>query len=224
LQATEPTFKVVEIFDSIEGEGKRAGALATFIRLAECNLRCSFCDTTYSFGESADAYQIMTLEEILTRVNPRFSFVTLTGGEPLLAPHVDRLINRLAENYQVNIETNGSVDITPFIDITRNVFFTIDYKLPSSGMTDKMRLENYEKLALHDVLKFVVGDDNDLQHMINFLKQLKVSVPRIYIGAVYNNYPLQKIVAAMLKNPILVDANLQLQFHKIIWNPEERGV
>ena len=213
---------MVEIFDSIEGEGKRAGAPATFIRLAGCNLRCSFCDTTYSFGENENDYKIMSVEEIMARINPRFSFVTLTGGEPLLAPKVDILIKRLAQYNQVNIETNGSVDITPFV--TRNVFFTIDYKLPSSGMTNKMLLENYDKLSPQDVLKFVIGDDNDLLHMINFLNQLRRSEPQVYIGAVYDKYPLQKIVAAMLENPILQDTNLQIQFHKIIWNPEERGV
>jgi len=219
------TYKIVEIFNSIEGEGKRAGATATFIRLAGCNLRCTYCDTTYSYGEKGGEYQTMTLDEIITLVNNRRFFrVTITGGEPLLAPGVNMLINHLlTEGCEVNIETNGSVDITSFISITDKLFFTIDYKLPSSGVTDKMFLQNYDKLRPWDVLKFVVGSDADLKHMIDVIKKLK-SNPQIYIGAVYDSYPLQNIVTAMLDNPILKDTHLQLQFHKIIWNVDQRGV
>ena len=229
-------FKVVEIFDSIEGEGKRAGALASFVRLAGCNLRCSYCDTTYSFG---DEYSVMSIDDILARLNERRLYnVTLTGGEPLLAPGVEVLVNRLiSDGFEVNIETNGSVDISPvlscFKDLNmcdmRRLFFTMDYKLPSSGVNHAMFADNFSRLSEWDVIKFVVGGHDDIRCMIKFLEDLKDNfggaiVPQVYIGAVHRGYELQDLVEVMLNTPILKDARLQLQFHKIIWDAEERGV
>ena len=219
MQATQ--YKVVEIFDSIEGEGKRAGKTATFVRLAGCNLRCSFCDTMYAVSTDCD-YQIKTADEILKRA-ASFSRVTLTGGEPLLAAGVVELIKAFADSgVEVNIETNGSVDISEFLEIP-NVFFTIDYKLPSSGVTGEMHLPNFDKLRPTDVLKLVVGNEKDLAHGLQFLSGLK-SQPQIYIGEVYGSGMLQTIVDKMLTEPVVKNANLQLQFHKIVWDADERGV
>jgi 7-carboxy-7-deazaguanine synthase len=217
------TFKIVEIFNSIEGEGKRAGAPASFIRLAGCNLRCSYCDTTYALEENSG--KEMCIEEIVkSAIEKNFYRVTITGGEPLLAQNIDILINRLLEEgCEINIETNGSADIAPYITATEKLFFTIDFKLPSSGETEKMHLENYDKLRPCDVLKFVAGSENDIEYMLNFLAMLK-STPQIYIGAAFEKFPLQKLAESIVNEPILKDAKLQLQFHKIIWNPSQRGV
>jgi len=220
------TYKVVEIFDSIEGEGKRAGQTATFVRFAGCNLNCTYCDTTYANGND---YKIMSLEDIIRRIKERNFFrVTLTGGEPLTVYQIEPLIlELLSMGIEVNIETNGSIDISTVLDYCKTydnkLFFTIDYKLPSSGETDKMLLGNYKKLRTWDVLKFVVGSENDMLHLIDYVQGL-VSQPLIYIGAVYDKYSLQKIVVAMLDEPGLKNANLQVQLHKIIWDPTERGV
>ena len=140
--------KVTEIFDSIDGEGIRTGQPCTFIRLAGCNLRCSYCDTLYSlFGEDEPCeYTEMSTYEILKAVNPLYKRVTLTGGEPLFHKDAEKLVTALIdENIEVNIETNGAVDITEFskkIPKSDKLFYTIDYKLPSSGMSDKMIWEN----------------------------------------------------------------------------------
>ena len=102
--------KIVEIFDSIDGEGIRTGQPATFIRLAGCNLRCSYCDTAYAlFGEDEPCvYEEMTVDEVVKKVNPNYRRVTLTGGEPLISPEAAELVTRLIENgVEVNIETNG---------------------------------------------------------------------------------------------------------------------
>jgi len=224
------TYDVVEIFDSIEGEGKRAGQPATFIRLAGCNLRCSYCDTAYALEND---YRVMPMQDILTHVKTRgINCITLTGGEPLTAPNVDALIYQLLiQGSEVNIETNGSIDINFLLDYTQSMkydpaaklFFTMDYKLPSSGETEKMHLPNYDKLRPWDVLKFVVGSNEDASHMVDFLKKTKTKA-QIYIGAVYGAYDLKKLVALMLENHILHNAKLQLQYHKIIWDANERGV
>ena len=225
--------KVVEIFDSIDGEGIRAGKTATFIRLAGCNLRCSYCDTLYAlFGESEPCeYTEMTVDEILSKVNAAYKRVTLTGGEPLLPLDSARLVARLLQKgYEVNIETNGAVDITEFsakIPDTSNMFYTIDYKLPSSGMTDKMIWNNFLNLRPNDVIKFVVGSDEDVNMMKAVMDRLTEhyeKMPHIYAGVVFGQYEMQKLVEEILKEPVFKDIVFQLQIHKVIWDANKRGV
>jgi len=225
--------KIIEIFDSIDGEGIRTGQPATFIRLAGCNLRCSYCDTVYSlFGEETPCeYTEMTTQEVISKVNTTYKRITLTGGEPLVhkesAPLVTELLNMGCE---VNIETNGAVDIVEFLSRvpqSDKLFFTIDYKLPSSGMTDKMIWNNFLNLRPCDVIKFVVGSDEDIELTIEIVKKLKQvyeKMPHIFIGAVYGMYDAQKLVEIILKEEALADARYQIQLHKVIWDPEERGV
>jgi 7-carboxy-7-deazaguanine synthase len=240
------TYSIVEIFDSVEGEGKRAGATATFIRHAGCNLRCSYCDTAHAL--QAEAGTTMTLEEILSLVNPAYKRVTLTGGEPLLAPGFDDLVKTLLNRgYEINVETNGSVDVTKLrkrVGESPNLFFTIDYKLPSSGESAKMLDENYFVLHKNDVLKFVVGSDEDVTAMIYLVERMQGNIinaifakknkapvmpkapemPQIFIGTVYGAFDLPRLADVIIKTPILKDARLQLQFHKIIWGPDRQGV
>lgn len=226
--------KIVEIFDSIDGEGLRTGQTATFIRLAGCNLRCSYCDTAYAlFGEDKPCeYTEIPVDEVVKRVNMSFKRITLTGGEPLLCPDSAELCSRLTRlGCEVNIETNGAVDITEFLDKTEydnRIFFTIDYKLPSSGMTDKMIWSNFENLRSHDVIKFVVGSDEDAQEMIKITELLngiyKTDKPYIYAGAVFGSYDPSRLVELILREPVLKDVVFQLQIHKFIWDPNERGV
>lgn len=225
--------KIIEIFDSIDGEGIRTGQPATFIRLAGCNLRCSYCDTVYSlFGEETPCeYTEMTIDEIISKVNTSYKRITLTGGEPLIHDESRQLVNRLTEmGCEVNIETNGAVDIVKFLDsITHKdkLFFTIDYKLPSSGMTDKMLWDNFLNLRPRDVIKFVAGSEEDIELTIEIVKKLKKvysKMPHIFIGAVYGMLDAKRLVDVILKEPVLSDARFQVQLHKIIWDPEERGV
>lgn len=212
-------YKVVEIFDSIDGEGKRSGQPVSFVRLAGCNLRCSYCDTLYSlFGEEHPCeYSEMTADEILKNVNENYKRITLTGGEPLISGGINNLINLFAKNgYEVNIETNGACDISPYVT-SENVFVTIDYKLPSSGMTDKMLLANYSLLRKKDVLKFVVGSDEDASYMIDVIRKIKKDeMPQIYVGAVYGAYDNEKLTELVMNTPELFDAKIQIQLHKYI--------
>lgn len=225
--------KVVEIFDSIDGEGIRTGQPCSFIRLAGCNLRCSYCDTTYAlFGEETPCeYTEMTVNEIAARMNTRYKRVTLTGGEPLIHQDCAELVKRLlSDGYEVNIETNGAVDTAEFLKSmpnSPNLFLTIDYKLPSSGMADKMIWNNFITLRPFDAVKFVVGSDEDARMMKTVLEKMSEQyavMPMIYAGVVYGEYEPKTLVEMILKEPVMKDVKYQVQLHKIIWNPEKRGV
>lgn len=206
-------YRVSEIFHSIDGEGKRAGTLASFIRLTGCNLRCSYCDTRYAY----DGGEIMTAEDIVKQL--RCKNVTLTGGEPL-AQEPFELLSVLGR-YSVNIETNGSIDISEYMKFP-NVFFTMDFKCGSSGETEKMHFGNLELLREYDVLKFVVGSDADLCQAMSITRQYKIKAA-VYVSPVFGGITPAEIVNFMQEND-LEDWRLQLQLHKIIWSPNERGV
>lgn len=221
--------KVVEIFHSIDGEGKRTGQSAAFIRLAGCNMRCSYCDTLYAlFGEKEECvYTEMSVEEIVSRI--KCKRVTITGGEPLIHKDIDELIKELCRfGCEINIETNGSVNTEKY-NIIPNLFVTIDYKLPSSGMSDKMQIENFLNLRSTDVIKFVVGSEEDIKCMKRVVGRLKAhyakdELPIMYTGAVFGEMEPKRLVDEILSCEELEDMVFQLQIHKFIWNPEDRGV
>ncbi len=223
--------KVVEIFDSIEGEGKRVGQTATFIRFAGCNLRCSYCDTTYAlFGEAEDCvYTDMSIDEIIEKVNTNYKRVTLTGGEPLMQEGIDILIQKLCDmGVEVNIETNGTINTKKYSDNPK-VFVSIDYKLPSSGMSDKMDINNFISLDKNDVIKFVAGSHEDIDVMENIVTRLKCiylpdKLPIMYTGTVFGEIEPRELVNYVINSKTLKDVIFGLQIHKFIWNPKERGV
>lgn len=148
--------RLTEIFYSIQGESSQAGRPCVFVRLSRCNLRCSWCDTTYSFkgGEK------QSLDAIVDRVaGYGCDLVEITGGEPLLQPPVHDLMSRLCdEGYEVMIETSGSLDIAPIDD---RVTVIMDLKPPGSGEAESNRWENIESLDPSDEVKFVILDRDD---------------------------------------------------------------
>lgn len=214
--------KVVEIFKSIDGEGKRAGLPTTFIRLYGCNLKCSYCDTRY--GCEGNGYTTMSVEEICNKVATLgVKSVTLTGGEPLIHENVEQLIRSLdVGGYDVNIETNGSVDFTEFVKDRKHTFVTMDYKCPSSGMESKMSLANVINLRPKDVLKFVVGNQEDLEQAELVIGLAKPQAA-IYFSPVFGKIEPAAIVDFILSNR-LDSCKVQLQMHKIIWDCNRRGV
>lgn len=214
---------VNEIFSSIDGEGIRAGELSTFIRLAGCNLRCNYCDTLYAI--KANNGNEMSIDEILNAVNTyRNRNITITGGEPLIHNNIDCLINELLKNhYSINIETNGAVKIDKYLN---NCLITMDYKTPSSKMENKMIIDNLEKLTENDVLKFVIREE-DFECVEKILKNYNIK-SYVYLSPVYNEIELPKIVEFMKKCNYeginMSKVRMQIQLHKIIWNPNMRGV
>ena len=219
-------YNIIEIFDSLEGEGLRQGLAATFIRLAGCNLSCSWCDTKYASIE--ENIIKMPLKKILERVNKAYKRVTLTGGEPLISENIECLIKALIEDgNQVNIETNGSIDISKFRVVdNKNLFFTIDCKLITSCESEEMNWHNYFKFSnKNDCIKFIVGSEGDLKWLNRAMKSIisvrnerntLLDMPQIYIGAVANKFDSKAIADYILENPLLKDAKLQVQLHKVI--------
>lgn len=213
---------VVEVFLSIDGEGIRAGELATFIRLAGCNLRCSYCDTRYA--QNINDGEEMSALAVIDRVKKiGCNNVTLTGGEPLFFKDGFILAHALAERgYSVNIETNGSIDISDLLD-EPNVIITMDYKCPSSGCENKMLLSNLEKLREQDVLKFVV-EESDFGAVRAVLEQYKIKA-QIFLSPVFGKVEPSEIVDFMKMNFLgRKNIRVQLQLHKFIWQPDARGV
>jgi len=222
--------KISEIFLSIEGEGIRTGAPAVFIRLFGCNLRCSYCDSMYAV-EGTD-YQELTPAEVFEKVKSiNTKYVTLTGGEPLIHKDVEVLLKTLDDaGYEVNIETNGT---QPKPSGYKHMFCTMDWKSFSSGMQSRMKLENMMTLSVRDVLKFVVGTEEDLQDAARVIGAMETQynasgtrLPTFYVSPIFGTMEYEDMVNWILSNSTMKRNNVrfQVQLHKIIWNPEARGV
>ncbi len=215
--------EVVERFVSINGEGAHAGELAAFIRFKGCNLCCSYCDT--SWANEPDAKASPTSVEELVRwvksVNVRN--VTLTGGEPLLQKDIEPLVAAL-KDCRVEIETNGSVPFSRLAEIEHRPVFTMDYKLPGSGMENHMNTANFALLNSHDSVKFVVGSEEDLNRAAEIIESYKlIGRCHIYFSPVFGKIEPARIVEFMTERN-LNGVRIQLQLHKFIWSPEKRGV
>lgn len=215
--------RVVEKFVSINGEGLRSGELAVFIRFANCNLRCSYCDTKYSFINPI--YTEESIDELVKYVKSTgVKNVTLTGGEPLIQNEIKELMIELSNiGNRIEIETNGSINIAPYLNIP-NVTFTLDYKLKGSGMEMYIDLTNYDLLRKNDVIKFVVSDYDDLEKTKEIIKKYDlINKANCLISPVWGRIEFEEIVN-FLKDNKLNDVKMQLQIHKIIWDKDKRGV
>ncbi|ACQ52508.1 putative 7-carboxy-7-deazaguanine synthase QueE [Clostridium botulinum] len=219
-------FKVVERFVSINGEGRRSGQLAIFIRFAGCNLNCSYCDTLWA-NEKDVSYELISSKDIYDYIkSQKIKNVTLTGGEPLMQKGIVELLKLLSKDKElyVEIETNGSVLLDEFLDIENSPRFTMDYKLPSSNMENKMALDNFRYLTNKDTVKFVSGSIEDLEKAKEIIKKYNLAnTTNVYISPVFGKINLDTIVEFM-KNNKMNGVNLQVQLHKIIWDPNKKGV
>lgn len=219
-------FKVAEKFVSINGESKKAGELACFIRFAGCNLNCSYCDTRWANEENVP-YEVMSEEEIYTYIKRMGVFnVTLTGGEPLVQENIGALIELLLtdEELCIEIETNGAVPIEPFCFGHGNLSFTVDYKLPDSGMEDRMCHDNFLRVSENDAVKFVASSERDLDRAREIIEQYNLTDrTMVYISTCFGALKPETVVDYMIKNN-MNKVKLQLQMHKYIWEPERRGV
>ncbi len=219
-------YKVVETFISINGEGQRAGELAVFIRFAGCNLNCSYCDTVWA-NQKDTVFQSMSETAIVDYIRTSgVTNVTLTGGEPLLQPGIELLLECIGAlpGIQIETETNGSVDIGSFISLRVRPAFTLDYKLPGSGMEADMRTENYQYLEPKDTVKFVISDWQDLERAGQIIEKYGLQGRcGIYFSPVFGRIEPAEIVRYMMEQK-LNQVHMQLQLHKFIWAPDQRGV
>lgn len=219
-------YKVVETFVSINGEGQKAGELAVFIRFAGCNLNCSYCDTAWA-NQKDTAFRNMSEDAIVDYIRTSgVTNVTLTGGEPLLQPGIELLLECIGTipDIQIEIETNGSMDIVAFTHLRVRPAFTLDYKLPGSGMEEDMKTENYQYLESKDTVKFVILDWQDLERAGQIIEKYGLQGRcGIYFSPVFGRIEPAEIVRYMMEQK-LNQVHMQLQLHKFIWTPDQRGV
>ncbi len=214
------SLKVNEIFFSIQGESSHAGRPCVFIRLAGCNLRCTYCDTQYAYEEGSSR----TIDDIEREVRPfRCTLVEVTGGEPLLQPQTPELIRRLLDaQYMVLLETNGSRDIGIVDDRCTRI---VDVKCPSSGQSGENRLENLAIITPNDEVKFVIGDREDFDYAKDVIAtrlSRHGGLKPPLISPVFGRLDPESLVRWILEDHL--DVRLQIQLHKWIWGADKRGV
>lgn len=238
--AASRTLPVAERFVSVNGEGRAAGKLAAFIRFTGCNLACSYCDTMWANAPAAaDHAERVSVADLVAWVREtRVECVTLTGGEPALQPELPSLVRALLAEpgplecgLRVEIETNGAADLRELAQLREecaslpgSLTFTVDWKLPASGMEGRMLRENFTLLDARDTVKFVCGGEDDLGRMLEVSRELGLPnrVP-VYLSPVFGRLDPARIVDFMQENN-LTWATAQLQLHKIIWPGVEKGV
>jgi 7-carboxy-7-deazaguanine synthase len=210
--------KVCEIFASIQGESTYAGLPCIFVRMTGCNLRCTYCDTTYAYDEGSE----MTVEEIIDAVRGYgFDLVEITGGEPLLQKDAGALISRLLDSdFKVLVETNGSVDVG---EVDRRAIIIMDVKTPGSAMSDSLRIENFALLKKSDELKFVITDKSDYDWARAMVRKFSLSEKcSILFSPVYGKLSPSGLSQWIIADKLPVRMNLQL--HKYMYGPDQRGV
>jgi 7-carboxy-7-deazaguanine synthase len=211
--------RVNEIFHSIQGESTWAGRPCVFVRLTGCNLRCTWCDTAYAFYEGVQ----MEIPAVMDRVRAYgCKLVELTGGEPLLQKDIHALIEALlAEEYDVLIETSGEQDIGC---VDSRVIRIMDLKCPDSGEVERNRWANIEHLNMRDEVKFVIASRRDYEWARGVIAEYRLEAR---VNAILMSPAFGLIEPVVLANWILEDrlsARMQLQMHKYIWAPDQRGV
>jgi len=210
--------RVTEIFHSIQGESSFAGRPCVFVRLTGCPLRCTWCDSEYTFHGGAD----MALDDVLGKVRAYgCRLVEVTGGEPLHQPEAFTLIERLcADGCEVLVETSGAIDISP---VDPRAHIIMDVKCPGSGMMDRMDWKNLDRIAGKDEIKFVLKDrvDYEFARTMNERHRLAERCPVLFSPS------FGKLDPRQLSEWVLADklpVRVQLQLHKFIWDPQTRGV
>ena len=210
--------RVTEIFFSIQGESTYAGQPCVFIRLTGCPLRCTWCDTEYSFYGGT----MLSADAILAQVAQYgCRLVEVTGGEPLAQPESVFLISRLCdEGYTVLLETSGAIDIEP---VDRRARVILDVKCPASGMTDRMHWPNLDRLTAKDEAKFVVADREDYDWAREMVARYRLAERcTVLFSPAFGSLDLRQLAEWILADRLPV--RFQLQLHKFIWAPDMRGV
>jgi 7-carboxy-7-deazaguanine synthase len=225
--------QITEIYKSLQGESTYSGLPCVFVRLIGCNLRCSWCDSEFSFYGGRK----MTLQEVLSEVTGLSSggLVEITGGEPMLQERevVSLMEHLLDAGYQVLLETSGE---RPLARVPKQVIKIVDVKCPHSGEPDTFAVENLDALQPHDELKFVLTDRTDYEFARDFVVNhgLAERVHAILFSPAFEKAASgSRDTSHCLLDPqelaqwILADnvsARLSLQIHKLIWDPAAKGV
>lgn len=224
---------IIEIYKSVQGESSFAGLPCIFVRLAGCNLRCTWCDSEYTFTGGRK----MSLDEVMAEVQKLapVKLLEITGGEPMLqerevVPLMEKL---LADGYEVLIETSGE---RPLANVPKSVHKIVDVKCPASGEGCSFRLENLNALTQNDEVKFVLADRADYAFARDFVREhgLESRVRDVLFSPAFRKDAApERDTSNCLLDPkdlvewILADGlnvRLGLQIHKFIWEPMTKGV
>jgi 7-carboxy-7-deazaguanine synthase len=210
--------KINEIFYSIQGETTYVGLPTVFVRLTACNLRCTYCDTKYSYYEGDMKTHESLIEEIASH---KAKYVCITGGEPLLQKEVHPLMKDLCDRgYKLSLETSGSKTIK---DVDSRVKIILDVKTPDSGAADSFLMENIALSTSSTEYKFVICSEKDLEWSENFCRQHNLFEKFVVLySPSYGQVTEVWLAEKILQNNS--SARLQLQLHKYIWSAETRGV
>lgn len=211
--------RITEIFFSLQGEGLHAGLPTVFVRTTGCPLRCSWCDSAYSFygGEELSVDEI--LGEIEGYPTERVCF---TGGEPLVQKDAVGFVQRLLDDgYEVVIETSGSLDLSDYVDMQPReaLCLSVDVKCPSSNMTDENQLDELARLEAHDQVKFVIGSEDDYAYARDVMREHATD-------AQWLMQPVWGANETWLAEQVLedgLDVRFSIQMHKLLWG-EKPGV
>ncbi len=244
-QFEQSRIPIMEIFNSVSGEGISAGSVMTFVRVAGCNLRCDYCDTKYSYNEFGNGIQVLKPNGIVNILDSyNCKSVLCTGGEPLELNKVKRYlpIYLASKGFKVRIETNGScplyskTELNDFVEDANflKLNYALDVKCPDSGMSNfNIYNENFKLLGSDDEIKFIVGSQRDLEFAFETIKEHRSILSQT--GVIVNFSPVFgkldgiEIVNMLKENNAYFEENklnvrLSLQTHKFIWPPEARGV
>ncbi|HEX4310466.1 MAG TPA: radical SAM protein [Acidobacteriaceae bacterium] len=224
---------LIELYKSIQGESSFAGRPCIFVRLAGCNLRCSWCDSEYTFTGGYESSQDEIVAEIEKLAPVRL--VEFTGGEPMLQgrellPLMERL---LGQGYELMIETSGE---RPLDHVPRGVHKIVDVKCPGSGESNSFRLSNLACLTERDEVKFVIANRSDYEFARDFIREHEVErrAGQILLSPAFSKTPSperssgnclldpRELVEWMLADGL--PARLSLQIHKYVWEPLKKGV
>ena len=208
-----------EIFFSIQGESTYAGRPCVFVRLTACDLRCSWCDTSYAFYEGRK----ISLDDVISETEKYYCpLIEITGGEPLLQEEVYPLMDRLlASGHTVLLETGGHIDVSR---VPAAVVKVLDVKCPGSGEAERNHWRNLESLQSHDQVKFVIRDRADYEFARTTLCRYRLDgkCEAVLFSPVHGDLDPKVLSEWVLQDRLRV--RVQLQLHKYIWGPDVRGV
>ncbi|MCC6574617.1 MAG: radical SAM protein [Planctomycetes bacterium] len=219
LKGREKTHLLIaEIYASIQGESTHAGRPCVFVRTTACNLRCQYCDTAWAFTEG----KVMAFDDVLKQaLGYGVPLVEITGGEPLLQPLIPKLCQKLLDaGCEVLVETSGALDISPLPQGTKTI---LDIKTPTSGEDKANDYNNLRRLRPGDEVKFVLCNRADYEWARDLIKREKLHErTTVLLSCAFRQLEPSQLVTWMIEDKLPTRLNVQL--HKFVWPPAQRGV
>jgi 7-carboxy-7-deazaguanine synthase len=216
--STSLSLQINEIFYSVQGESSLAGWPTVFVRTMGCNIRCNYCDTKYSYYEG----RRQSFDEILGQIKTHgVKHVCITGGEPMAQPKILPFMKLLCDQgFVVSLETNGYFETS---QVDPRVIKVVDVKTPGSGEGTSFNFKNIDALLPQDQVKFVICNDDDYTWAKNLIKQYRLNEKcTTFMSPEFDSMTPKKLAEKILSDSL--PTRLQLQLHKYIWSPHQRGV